>query len=70
MPATSMSPTRRAKHRVFCDELYSLLRRYQRGEIKGNNTGVGQLDQPLTQVYDEIIAMHERVYESKKPRGA
>ena len=51
----------------FADELYQLLCQYRNGEIKGNGSSIGYLSQPLTQLYDEIIATHQRIYH-KEPK--
>lgn len=48
--------TKRQKRKaLFQERLYAILRAYQQGQIKGDSTTIGQLDQPLTGVADLVV---------------
>jgi len=57
----------RAGERDFLAALYDVLRQYQDGELKGDSTTIGQLDQPLTQVVDMVqVEIRKRVRSWRK----
>lgn len=54
-PPLNYTPSVGQARRILLDnKIYSILRKYQDGTIEGNGTVIGQLDQPLTAVYDSL----------------
>lgn len=55
------------QHFEFAERLYEILRKYQRGEYKTDScyTVAGQLDGPLTAVYDDVRKATEALTEKK-----
>lgn len=59
-----------AKHSAFSAGLYTILRRYDDGKSDDSLIRVGILSMELSRVYEETLALLERIYEQKhKPKA-